>query len=137
MPVPNFAPSPGHAATAPYWEATAQGHMELPACSVCGAWQWYPLTGLACHPEATVVWRPVPNEGTIFTFTRVERAFLPQGGDPPYTVALVELEGVAGPRIVTVLVGPGSDEPAIGDRVRLAPTTFETHTLPTFELVGD
>jgi hypothetical protein len=51
-------------------------------------------------------------------------------------LALVELDGVEGPRLVTVLVGPGSDEPAIGDRVRLSPTTFDTHTLPTFELTG-
>jgi uncharacterized OB-fold protein len=78
----------------------------------------------------------VPTEGKIFTYTRVERAFLPYGGEPPYTLALVELDGVDGPRLVTVLVGPGSDEPAIGDRVRLSPTVFETHTLPTFELTG-
>ena len=134
-PVPNFAPV-DNPDTAPYWEATAEGRLALPACSVCGAWQWYPVVGLACHPEAAHEWRDVPGEGTIFTFTRVERAFLPEGGDPPYTLALIELDGAPGLRIVTVLVGPGSDEPTIGDRVRLAPTTFETHTLPTFELAG-
>lgn len=136
MPVPNFAPSVDHALSAPYWAAAAEGRLALPACSVCGAWQWYPVAGLPCHPEATREWKPVAGEGTIFTFTRVERAFLPEGGDPPYTLVLVDLDGVAGPRIVTVLVGPGSDDPAIGDRVRLAPTRFETHTLPTFELVS-
>jgi uncharacterized OB-fold protein len=136
MPVPSFAPPVDDRLTAPFWEATAEGHLALPACAVCGAWQWYPVAGLPCHPEAALEWKRVPTEGTIFTYTRVERAFLPSGGEPPYTLALVELDGVQGPRLVTVLVGPGSDEPAIGDRVRLSPTAFATHTLPTFELTG-
>jgi len=133
--VPDFAPL-DDPRTRPFWEATANGGLSLPACSTCGTWQWYPLAGLPCHSDATLVWRPVAGEGTIFTWTRVERAFLPSGASPPFTVALVEIDGVEGPRLVTVLVGPGSDEPVIGDRVRLAPTVLPTHTLPTFELAG-
>jgi hypothetical protein len=133
--VPNFAPL-DHPETAGFWQATAEGHLALPACPVCGTFQWYPVAGLPCHPEAHAEWRQVAEEGSIFTFTRVERGFLPSGGDPPYTLALVDLDGLDGPRVVTVLVGPGSDDPAIGDRVRLAPTRFDTHTLPTFELAG-
>jgi uncharacterized OB-fold protein len=136
MPVPSFAPPLDDPRIAPFWEATAEGHLALPACAVCGAWQWYPVAGLPCHPEATLQWNRVATQGTIFTFTRVERAFLPAGGEPPYTLALVELDGVQGPRLVTVLVGPGSDQPAIGDRVHLSPTALATHTLPTFELTG-
>ena len=135
-PVPQFAPAADHPLTAPFWEAAAEGRLALPACSVCGAWQWYPVAGFACHPEATHQWKRVAGTGTIFTFTRVERAFLPEGGDPPYTLALVDVDGVDGSRIVTVLIGPGSDQPAIGDRVRLSPTPLATHTLPTFELTG-
>ena len=136
MTVPDFPPSIDHESSAPVWAATADGRLALPACSTCGQRQWYPVAGLACHPDATVAWADVPTEGSIYTFTRVERAFLPHGGEPPYTLALVQLDGVDDARVVTVLVGPGSEEPAIGDRVRLAPTRFETHTLPTFELVG-
>ena len=50
-------------------------------------------------------------------------------------MVLVELDGAPGPRLVSVLVGDGSDAPTIGDRVRLSPTRFATHTLPTFALV--
>jgi uncharacterized OB-fold protein len=135
-PVPQFAPPQDDPRVRPFWEATSAGRLTLPACGVCGDWQWYPLGGLSCHQEAALVWKDVPGEGVIYTFTRVERAFLPFGGDPPYTLALIELDGVAGPRLVTVLVGQGSDAPSIGDRVRLAPTVFETHTLPTFELAA-
>jgi uncharacterized OB-fold protein len=131
--VPDFAPF-SHPDTDPFWQATAEGRLALPACPVCGRWQWYPVAGLSCHPEAEAEWRDAAREGTVFTWTRVERAFLPSGGDPPYTLALIDLDGVEGVRVVTVLVGDGSDEPAIGDRVRLAPTELSGHTLPTFEL---
>jgi uncharacterized OB-fold protein len=134
-PVPRFAPL-DDPRTRPFWEATAAGGLALPACGACGTWQWYPVGGLPCHPDAPTEWRPVAQSGTVFTFTRVERMFLPHGGEPPFTVALVELDGIVGPRLVTVLVGEGSDEPTIGARVRLAPTRFDTHTLPTFALVG-
>ena len=135
--VPNFAPPTELALTAPFWEAAAQGRLVLPACSVCGQWQWYPVEGQACHPDATREWRDVSHVGTVFTHTRVERGFLPSGGEPPYTLALVELDGVVGPRLVTVIVGEGSDAVAIGDRVQLTPTTLSTHTLPTFSIVRD
>jgi uncharacterized OB-fold protein len=132
-PVPAFAPPLEESIARPFWEAAADGRLVLPACSVCGAWQWYPVAERPCHPGTPLEWRDAPREGTIFTFTRVERAFLPFGGDPPYTLALIELDGIDGVRLVTVLVGPGSEAPAIGDRVRLAPTVLDTHTLPTFE----
>ena len=135
--VPDFAPPTELPLVAPFWEAAAQGRLVLPACSECGQWQWYPVEGQACHPDATRVWRDVAHVGTVFTHTRVERGFLPSGGEPPYTLALVELDGVVGPRLVTVIVGEGSDAVAIGDRVKLAPTTFSTHTLPTFSMVRD
>lgn len=134
-PVPDFAPYE-HPSTAPFWAATAEGGMSLPCCTVCGCWQWYPSAGSPCHPGHVTEWRAVPGQGVIYTFTRVERAFLPAGGEPPYTLALVELDGVDGARVVTVLVGPGSEDPAIGDRVRLSPTRLATHTLPTFELAA-
>ena len=133
--VPNFAPPTNLPLIAPFWDAAAEGRLVLPACSQCGEWQWYPVEGQACHPEATREWRDVAHTGTVFTHTRVERGFLPSGNETPYVLALVELDGVVGPRLVTAIVGEGSDTLAIGDRVRLAPTTFATHTLPTFSVV--
>jgi hypothetical protein len=135
--VPNFAPPTDLPLIAPFWEATAEGRLVLPACSQCGAWQWYPVEGQACHPDAPREWRDVAHVGTVFTYTRVERGFLPSGGEAPYVLALVELDGVVGPRLVTTIVGAGSDTIAIGDRVQLSPTTFPTHTLPTFAVITD
>ena len=36
----------------PFWEALERGEFRLPACSVCGAWQWYPYDFVRCHDEA-------------------------------------------------------------------------------------
>ena len=135
--VPNFAPPSDLPLIAPFWEAAAEGRLVLPACSQCGEWQWYPVEGQACHPDAGREWRDVAHVGTVFTFTRVERGFLPSGNETPYVLALVELDGVVGPRLVTTIVGDGVDAIAIGDRVRLSPTIFATHTLPTFAVVTE
>jgi uncharacterized OB-fold protein len=134
--VPDFEPSLDDPLLAPFWQAAARGKVALPACPTCGAWQWYPLPGRPCGHLEDLEWRDLAGTGTIFTFTRVERGFLPSGGEAPYTLVLVELDGAPGPRLVSVLVGPGSVSPAIGDRVQLSPTTLATHTLPTFALMG-
>jgi uncharacterized protein len=134
--VPEFAPYLDDPTYSPFWAAAERGQIALPACPVCGVFQWYPLPGRPCGHTGPLEWRDLPGTGTIFTFSRVERAFLPSGGEPPYTVIFVELDGAPGPRLVTVLVGDGSATPAIGDRVVLAPTRTATHTLPTFALAG-
>jgi uncharacterized OB-fold protein len=132
--VPEFAPYLDDPLYSPFWAAAARDTVALPACPTCGVFQWYPLPGRPCGHVGPLEWRDLAGTGTIFTFTRIERAFLPSGSQPPYTSVLVELDGAPGTRLVSVLVGEGSATPAIGDRVRLSPTRFATHTLPTFAL---
>jgi uncharacterized OB-fold protein len=87
--------------------------------------------------DATHVWRPVPATGRVFTFTIVHRAFLPNAVPkaPPYISALVELDGIVGPRIPTYLVNLGERPPAVDMRVRLAPQRRSSYTAPAFEPV--
>jgi uncharacterized OB-fold protein len=119
----------------PYWQALERGEMVLPACSVCGAWQWYPYELVKCHPQAHHNWLRVPATATVFTFAIVHRGFLPsaQPKAPPYVSALVELDGVVGPRIATILVNLGARTPQIGMRVRLSPLRRSSYTAPAFE----
>lgn len=130
--VPNFPPPHDVPELEEFWRATARGSLALPRCPDCTIVQWYPLAGRPCGHTADLEWGEVRGVGTLYTFTRVERAFLPSGYAGPYTVSLVELDDMPGLRLVTVLVGPGSVNPRIGARVTLSPTVFETHTLPTF-----
>ncbi|MCS6947819.1 MAG: OB-fold domain-containing protein [Steroidobacteraceae bacterium] len=119
----------------PYWDALARGDFVLPACSICGAWQWYPYEFVKCHAGAQHVWKPAPQTGTVFTFAEVHRWFLPNAPDdaPPYVAALVELDGIGGLRIPTCLVNLAGRRPAIGMRVRLLPVQRTGYTAPMFE----
>ena len=117
MGLPHSAPPFGDELSAPFWAAIEEGRIVLPRCSECGSWQWYPDEAGCDCPGATLRWEEVAPTGTVYTATRVERAFLPGGqGDVPFTVAFVELDGVDGVRLVTNLAEDA--EVGIGDRVR-------------------
>lgn len=133
--LPDFAPRFDTDIVRPYWAALERGELMLPACSVCGEWQWYPFEFVKCHAEAHHEWRRVTPRGTVFTFTTVHRGFLPNAVPkaPPYVSALVELDGIAGVRIPTLLVNLGARRPTIGMRVRLHPLRRSTYTAPAFE----
>lgn len=134
MSYPDFPPRFDTDLVRPYWEALSRGELVLPACSVCGAWQWYPYEFLKCHAEAVHEWKAVPKTGTVFTFTVVHRGFLPNAARdaPPYVSALVELDGIPGVRIPTFLVELGERTPAIGLRVQLHPLERSSYTAPAF-----
>ena len=135
MSLPDFPPRFDTDIVRPFWASLERGELSLPACSECGAWQWYPFEFVKCHGEAHHEWKRVSDRGTVFTFSTVHRPFLPNANpkDPPYVAALIELDGVEGPRLATYLVNLGSRQPSIGMRVRLKPTRRSTYTAPAFE----
>jgi len=115
MGLPHSAPPVGDELSAPFWAAIEERRIVLPRCSACGRWQWYPDEAGCDCPGATLRWEEVAPTGTVYTATRVERAFLPGGqADVPFTVAFIELDGVEGMRLVANL----ADGVGIGDRVR-------------------
>lgn len=115
MALPSYAPPEDVAVARPFWEGLARGELVLPRCSSCGAWEWYPsLSGPSCA-DAEYEWITLSGTGTVFSFVRVRRAFLPDG-QVPYVVALIEPDGAPGVRLVANL----TDESwAIGTRVHL------------------
>jgi len=135
MNLPDYPPRFDSDIVRPYWQALDRDELSLPACSQCGQWQWYPFEFIRCHADATLQWKSVPRTGTLFTFTRVHRGFLPnaQPKSPPYIAALVELDGIPGVRIPTVLIHCEPPGPRIGMRVRLNPQRRSSYNLPAFE----
>lgn len=137
MSLPDFPPRFDTDIVRPYWDALESGELKLPACSRCGAWQWYPFEFIKCHADAHHEWKTVPATGTVFTFTRVHRSFLPNAEKDaePYTSALVELDGIEGVRIPALLVNLEDQQPHIGMAVRLNPVRRSSYTAPAFEPV--
>jgi uncharacterized OB-fold protein len=135
MSLPDYPPRFDTDIVRPYWDALEKGELVLPACSQCGAWQWYPYEFVKCHSDAHHVWEKVPTKGTVFTYSKVHRSFLPNAkrDDPPYISVLVELDGIAGVRIPALLINIGDAEPSIGMKVRLSPVKRSSYTMPAFE----
>jgi uncharacterized protein len=136
--MPDFAPRFATPLVKPFYDALERGEFRLPACSVCGRWQWYPCEFVKCHAAGRHEWREVPRTGRVFTFATAHRGFLPNAipGAPAYVSALVELDGVAGIRIPSYLVNLGARAPAIDMPVRLAPQRRSTYVAAAFEPVG-
>lgn len=137
-----FLPEPG-AATAPFWNGTAQGELRLQRCNACQHWQFYPRNFCTACGALDLDWAPASGNGTLRSFTIVRRpvteAYAP---DVPYVIALVAL--AEGPTLMTQLVdvtvpAEGADAAASGIiigapvQVQFVPWT-DTVTMPMFRL---
>lgn len=86
-----------------YWDATAEGRIELPCCNSCGLVIWYPR-GICpdCH-STDLEWRTMSGSGTVYSFT-ITRAGVSGKWRPhlPLVVAYVQLD--EGPIVLTNIV---------------------------------
>jgi uncharacterized protein len=106
----------------PYFEGLNERELRLPRCSVCGAWEWYPRASGPDCAGAQYTWIRIGEGASVFTYSRVERAFLP-GVKDPYVVGLLCPDDAPSVRIAAQLVSASSGF-SIGARARLA--FFET-----------
>lgn len=126
--------------TEEFWSAARRHELVRPVCSRCGHSHFTPQ--VACPHCLSTEWsyQPSTGRGTVYSWTVVHRPPGP-GFDPPYVLAVVDLE--EGWSMLTNIVGPdgGSGPPDdvrvhIGQAVRvrfddLAPDLV----LPVFEEV--
>lgn len=73
--------------------------------------------------------------GVVHTFTVNHQPWIP-GFDPPYLVAIIELDEQPGLRFTTNLVGVEPDEARIGMPVQVTFEQWEDVWLPLFEPVA-
>lgn len=96
-----------------FWSAWAEGKLLLQRCASCATVRFYPKPFCPSCGSAAHDWIGAEGGGEIYSWTAVHR----RSGHEPAVVVLVTLgEGV---RVLGVLDGEG--EPAIGERVHLAP----------------
>jgi uncharacterized OB-fold protein len=110
-PLPAKPPVP-NVETQPFWDATAEGRIDLPRCVACGLVVWYPRAICPdCH-STDLTWETMAGTGAVYSFS-VTRA----GGGRrwkehlPFVVAYVRLD--EGPTMLTNIVGCDPDSVTI------------------------
>ena len=117
----------GDALTEPFWEAARESRLIVQRCASCGRHQFYPRPFCLGCGAAELKWVDATGTATIYSITTVRMKVLPEL-DPPYDIALVELD--EGPRFLGRVTTPGA---AIGDRVRVTWETDGEQPLIVFE----
>jgi uncharacterized OB-fold protein len=104
--------------TAGFWQAAADGRLELCRCEQCRQWLQPPLERCpACWGETS--FEPVAGTGELHSFIVVRQPAIPGYRDQlPYVVAPVELDEQPGLRLPGRVVGVDPAQVEIGQRVR-------------------
>ena len=116
-----------------FWRGGADGELRILHCQDCQNWLHppAPLCGECMSRELEP--EVVSGNASVATFTVNRHPWVP-GFDPPYVIAIVELDEQPGLRLTTNLVGVEIDDVRIGMRVRVV---FEERDegifLPLFE----
>ena len=107
--------------TEPFWQAATEHRLVCARCVSCGTFRMPPAP--RCHEcqAADVDYVDLPGTGIVYSFTVIHKAVIPTLGESvPYAVAVVELDGAPGTRLVTNLVDIEIEEISIGMRVEVA-----------------
>lgn len=72
--------------TLEFWRGTAAGELRLPRCRSCARHQWYPRPRCPRCGGTTFDWHAVAPEGSIYSFTVVNRRFPGSPFEPPFAV---------------------------------------------------
>ena len=97
-------PDPLDPLTGGFWQAASEGRLAIPRCRRCGRLVWYPQPTCPACAAPEPEWATVSGRGTLYTWTVVHRALLPEyAGSLPFTVGLVALDEDPSVRLVTRL----------------------------------
>ncbi len=92
-----LSPSPS---TEPFWAAAAQHRLVVPRCTVCGTFRLPPSPFCWKCRAQDVEWIDHDGNGTIYSFTVIRHAVIPQVRDAlPFIAAVVELPATNGCRL--------------------------------------
>jgi uncharacterized OB-fold protein len=97
-PVPRPTPE-----TAPYWEGARRGELLVQRCLACAQYYFYPRTRCPHCGSADVEWVGTSGRGRLHTYLISHRPAPGFEDDPPYAIAVVELD--EGPRMMCNIVG--------------------------------
>lgn len=120
--------------TGGFFEAAARGELALRRCNGCDAVLHVPRAYCRGCGSWEGRWEPVAPTGTIYTWSVVEHAVHP-AFPAPYTVFLVELDGLPGTRLAGHL--PGRPELRRGTPVTATFEEVDGMVWPQWRLTDD
>ncbi|NLV55490.1 MAG: DNA-binding protein [Acidimicrobiales bacterium] len=109
---------PESPAGAPFWAASRERRLLLPWCVPCGAAHWYPRGFCPVCLGDEIEWRPASGGGRVHAVSVQPKVPFPGvGGEPPYAVALVDLD--EGVRMMLRVVADDAWSVAVDDAVSI------------------
>jgi uncharacterized OB-fold protein len=117
-----------------FWTSGADGRLRFLRCEECGTYVHPPspicpdCLSKALDPAA------VSGRATVATFTVNHQPWIP-GYDPPYVIAIVEIDEQPSVRLMTNIVGCPPEAVRIGMPVQVTFEEYEDVWLPHFEPV--
>ena len=126
--------NPGATVSGPFWSAVRSHSLKVQQCDICGHSQHPPRIFCINCGGRQLSFRDANGLGTIYSFTVVHRAFVPElAHRVPYALALVEMEG--GLRMLGRIADCEHTELEIGQDVEIDYEELtEAITLPVFRL---
>ena len=118
--------------TQAWFDRIDAGELMVPRCTTCGVFFLYPRMACPRCAARTVELVPAAGTGTVASFVVNHRG--PEGFDPPYVLALVDLD--EGPRLTGVLRTDQPDALEVDAPVRVAFEERGERKVVCFELVG-
>lgn len=128
-PLPRITPDTGF-----FWTSGADGVLRIQRCPETGTWIHPPRPDCGPNGEFTPVPTPVCGLGTVFSYTVNHQPFLP-AVQPPYILAIVELDEQEGLQLMTRIVDCDPGEVHIGQRVQVVFEQYDEIFLPCFQPV--
>ncbi len=114
--LPARPPTP-NAETQRFWDATAEGRIELPRCDACGLVIWYPRAHCPDCQGSDLTWETMAGTGTVYSFSVLRSGAGRRWREHlPYVIAYVRLD--EGPTMLTNIVGCDPGDVAIDMPVR-------------------
>jgi uncharacterized OB-fold protein len=101
--------------TEPFWRAAAEHRLIVPRCRACGTFRMPPSPFCWACQSSDLDWIEHAGDGSVYSFTVVRHAVVPQVATAlPYVVAVVELADAGGVRLVSNVVDIDPELVSIG-----------------------
>ena len=114
-----------------FWTAGSDGRLRFLRCRTCGYYVHPPSPICPIDLSKDLAPSAVRGRGTVHTFTVNHQPWIP-GYDPPYVIAIVEIEEQPDVRLMTNIVGCAPDDVYVGMPVEVRFDHHDDVWLPLF-----